>query len=259
MISMIKFELKKIYLSKSWRVLCSLVLLFQPLLALMSAQQIANLGLTATPETHPELIQAIPPVDYLGFDAVLFGLLPMIVFGGIYGASEFSHHQLRTTLLCQNNREKVFFSKLLALLIATLWLGALAIYGTIEITHLGLQEQGLNVLTLSSIAWKFIGYALIQWLFLTTLSFLIGHLFKNAIVPLAFLIPQVYNLGNYLAEKWPWGKYLPVAASNQLVATPTDSFSHQPIEGLVVLSLWVIVTVVLASYVFSKSDLGGSY
>ncbi|WCF07244.1 ABC transporter permease [Paenibacillus thiaminolyticus] len=255
----IRIEQIKIGSSRVWWVICALVIVIQPVMALIAAKSFAQIGLDATPETHPELAEALPPLDYLGFDIVTFGLLPMVVFGGIIGASEYNHHQLRTTLLCQSSRIKVFCAKVLALLICSTFISFLAMYATISITHFGLGELGLHPFYLSTIAWQFIGFSVLDWILLTLLSFGIGMLFRNAIIPLVFLVPQVYNLGKYLAQRFEWGEYLPVAAGNLLFATPTDPFEHDPLKGGIVLLIWVMLTLITSYYAFIRSDVGGKY
>lgn len=255
----VRFELSKIISSKVWYITSLIVIILQPLFALIEAKGIAAIGLDATPYTHPELAEALPPLDYLGFDVVLFGLLPMVIFGGLIGASEFKNHNLRTTLLCQNNRSIVFSAKVVSLTIITVLISVITNFFTIAATHIGLGELGLNPFLLSGIAWKYIGFSVIYWVFLTMLSFGIGMLFRNALVPLIFLIPQVYNLGKYLAQRWDWGEYLPVAAGNLLIATPTDFLEHNPIKGGIVLLLWVGVSLAIAMYVFIHNDVGGRY
>ena len=37
----------------------------------------------------PELVEAIPPIEFLGFDVTLFGVFIMIILGSIYGAEEY--------------------------------------------------------------------------------------------------------------------------------------------------------------------------
>lgn len=255
----IRFELIKICSSRVWWIICALVVVIQPLLSLIVAKSYLQIGLDATPETHPELAQALPPLDYFGFDMVTFGLLAMVVFGGIIGASEYKHHQLRTTLLCQSNRIKVFCAKVLALFICSASISFLSIYATISITHFGFGELGLHPFYLSTIAWQFIGFSMLDWILLTLLSFGIGMLFRNTIVPLVFLIPQIYNLGSYLAQRWEWGEYLPVAAGNLLFATPTDPIEHDPLKGGIVLLIWMMLILITSYYAFIRSDVGGKY
>ncbi|WP_010098035.1 ABC transporter permease [Ornithinibacillus scapharcae] len=256
----IQSELIKICSSKGWWVICALVVVVQPLFAIIVAKSYVQIGLDATPETHPDVLaEAIPPVDYLGFEVVLFGILPIVVFGGMIGASEFKHHELRTTLLSQSNRIQVFLSKVLALLICSIVVSILSIAATISIMHFSLGEQGLDPIKLSSIAWQFIGFSTLDWILLTLLSFGIGMLFRNAIVPLVFLVPQVFNLGNYLAQRWDWGEYLPVAAGNLLFATPTDVLDHEPLKGGIVLMIWVMLALLTSYYTFIRKDVGGKY
>ncbi|CAH8717361.1 ABC transporter permease [Paenibacillus thiaminolyticus] len=254
----IRIEQIKIGSSRVWWVICALVIVIQPLMALIAAKSFVKIGLDATPETHPELAQALPPLDYLGFSS-LTGNLPMVIFGGMIGASEYKNHQLRTTLLCQSSRIKVFWAKVLALLICSVFISLLTIYATISITHVGLGELGLHPFYLSTIAWQFIGFSALNWILLTILSFGIGMLFKNALVPLAFLVPQLYNLGGYLAQRWEWAEYLPVAAGNFLIARPTDPFEHDPLQGGIVLLVWVILTLIISYYAFTRNDVGGKY
>lgn len=255
----VRFELLKISSSKVWYITSLIVIIIQPLLAIIEAKGIAAIGLGATPETHPQLAEALPPLEYMGFDVVLFGLLPMVVFGGLIGASEFKNHNLRTTLLCQNNRSSVFIAKVVSLTIITVLVSTIANFLTIAATHIGLGKLGLNPFLLSAITWKYIGFSIIYWVLLTMLSFAIGMLFRNSVVPLIFLIPQVYNLGKYLAQRWDWGEYLPVAAGNLLIATPTDILPHDPLRGGLTLALWTVATLLIACYFFVRSDVGGTY
>lgn len=255
----VQFELIKITSSRVWWVICALVVIVQPFLAYIVAKSYAQMGLDATPETHPGLAEALPPLDYIGLESVLFGLLPMVVFGGIIGVSEFKHHELRTTLLCQSSRIQVFGAKVIALLVCTTLLSLITIWATISITHVGLGEEGLHPLYLSTIAWQYIFFAAFSWILLTILSFGIGMLFRNALVPLVFLVPQVYNLGNYLAQRWEWAEYLPVAAGNILFATPTDPFEHDPLKGGMILLIWVMVALGTSYLTFVRSDVGGKY
>ena len=254
----ISVELMKIYTRRAWWVICTLIIV-QPFLGWIVAKSYVQIGLDATPETHPELLEPLPPLDYIGFEVVLVGLLPMIVFGAILGASEFKHHELRTTLLYQNSRFQVFLAKVFAILASSTFLSILTIFATISMVHVGLSEQGLHPFQLSRIAWQFIGFSALDWILLTILASGLGMLFKNAMVPLVFLIPQVYNLGNYLAQKWEWAEYLPVAAGQLLFATPTDSFEHDPLKGGIVLSIWVMVALGISYFTFIRSDVGGKY
>lgn len=252
-------EFLKLITSRVWLIILGLVLIFQPLLGILEAKQLIFIGLDATPETHPELLEAIPPLDYFGFDSAVFGLLPIVIWAGVNGASEYKYHSLRTSMLCTNKRIILFVAKLLTVLISTILVSFSSIFITVSITHFGLGSLGLHPLALSSLAWRFVWYTTIYWVLLTTLSFFIGLFFRSMIIPLLFLIPQIYNFGNYIAEKWDWGKYFPVAAGNLIIATPVKSSVHDPVKGILILCLWILFTMVIALYSFIHSDVGGKY
>lgn len=254
-----RMELTKIITSKTGYITIAIVLLIQPFFAFIEARSFLDIGLTATPETNPDLLVAIPPIEYIGFDVVLFGILPMVVFGGLMGASEFSNHTLRTTLLCQSNRNIVFSAKLTAIALVTGAIAVITTYLTLVSTHLALGDEGLNPVLLSLITWKYIGYTVLFWLLLTLIAYGMGLLFRNSLIPLFFLIPQVYNLGSYLAQKWDWARLLPVAAGNMMIASPTDPLPHEPLKGSIALILWASIIIVLGRYFFVQKDVGGEY
>ncbi|MDG0874261.1 hypothetical protein L5D93_18205 [Paenibacillus thiaminolyticus] len=56
----IRIEQIKIGSSRVWWVICALVIVIQPLMALIAAKSYLQIGLDATPETHPNLAQALP-------------------------------------------------------------------------------------------------------------------------------------------------------------------------------------------------------
>ena len=251
------YEFAKIYRSKVWWVVIGVVIVIQPLLALIEAISIAKIGITATPLTHPELAVALPALDYFGFDVVLFGQVAVVVLGGLEGAEIFQHHELRVTLLALNKRGSTFLAKFTAVLVASTIVSLTSIFITIATTHIGLGNLGLNPALLSPIAWEFICYATLDWVLLIALSFGLGMLSRNAIVPLFFMIPQVVGLGAFLAEKWEWCGYLPVAVGNLLFAIPTDNYPHDPLKGGLILTLWAMVALIISRHYFIHRDVGG--
>lgn len=250
------FEFAKILSNRLWWIVLGIVLVIQPLLALLEAVSLAQIGITATPETHPGLAQILPPLDYFGFDIIPLGQAAIVVLGGIGGASIYRGHELRTTLLVLNKRKGIFLAKLIAILVGTIAVSFISVFITISITHIGLGGQGLHPLTLSSITWAFIGYATLNWVLLAALSFGIGLLFRNAIVPLILMVSQVVGLGGFLAQKWEWGGHLPVAAGNLLFATPASATSHDPVKGGLILMAWTVAMLVAAAYCFVRRDVG---
>ncbi len=195
----------------------------------------------------------------MGFDVIVFGLLPMIVWGAVHSAKEYEHHSLRTSLLIAGDKNILFFSKIGVFFFFSLAISFVSIYGTILITHLSLGKESIHPILLNATIWKYILLGVIAWTLLAMLAFLMGSLFRTAVVPLLFLIPQVYNVWNFLNERFSFGKFLPVSLGNGLIAASHEMLSSSPIENIFYLGIWII-TIGLMSYVrFNRSDLGGKY
>ena len=127
------------------------------------------------------------------------------------------------------------------------------------VMHLALGKEGLDPILLNQAAWSLILWKTLSLTLLGILSFLLGLLARTMLVSLLFLVPQIYNLGNYLAAHTSWGAYLPQPAGELFVATPTSQYANNPLQGLLILSVWLLVIGVMASLRFLKTDLGGRY
>ncbi|MDO4800387.1 MAG: ABC transporter permease, partial [Bacillota bacterium] len=235
-------------------IVVAIVVLLQAGLAYIAAKQLLAIGLDATPETYALLIEAVPPVERIGFDATLMGILPMIVLGAVFGASEFKTNTLRTTLLSVQRKGLVFASKLTVLLVGAWAISFVSIVVSIHVTHIALGEAGLPLFVLTPWAWKGMLFTSIAWTGLTTLAFAMGLLFRTAVVPLLFLIPQVYNGSSFLAERFPIARLLPVAAGNALVPTSAQSLPGSPWDHVLVLTAWIVVLGVMAYLRFRLSE-----
>lgn len=255
----IRFESTKAFSCRALWIVFGIVIAIQPFLAFVSAMQLSAIGITATPETHPQLAVALPPVDYFGFDLIPLGQVAIVVLGCMMGASEFRNRELRTTLICLNKRANTFVAKLTVMLIYSSIVSMLSIFTTIAVTHIGLGNQGLHPIILSPTAWLFIAYSVLDWVLLILLSFGIGVISRNAIIPIVLIIPQCVGLGGLLAEKWSWGSYLPVAAGNLLFASPTDIIIHDPIKGGIVLFVWTAAVLSVATFLFVRRDVRGNH
>ena len=104
-------ELYKIFYSRSTKIVLPIVFIFQPLLSYISSKQILAVGLNATPETNSSLVEPIPPIEYIGFEAILLGLFAMIILGAILGSMEYKNSSLRTSLLLCSNKAVFFVIK----------------------------------------------------------------------------------------------------------------------------------------------------
>lgn len=252
-------ESLKLLYSKSTKIVAILVLGLQGALAYVSSRQILSVGLNATPETCRNLVEAMPPLEYMGFDVAFFGTIPMIVLGALYGASEYKLHSMRTTLLYTGKKSQVFFLKLITITSTSFLMAFLSIIITINITHATFGDDGLKILVFNPLVWKFIFLATLSWTFLSVLSFVMSFFFRTAILPLLFLIVQAYSLGNLLAEKFSFGKLLPVSLANKLIASSESMLSIKPLQNIASLIIWVTLFGVLALFRFCKNDLKGEY
>ena len=93
--------------------------------------------------------------------------------------------------------------------------------------HLALGKEGLDPILLNQAAWSLILWKTLSLTLLGILSFLLGLLARTMLVPLLFLVPQIYNLGNYLAAHTSWGAYLPQPAVELFAANANFPICQQ--------------------------------
>lgn len=252
-------ELIKIRSMKVWTVVAILVTVVQGLLAFVSAKQNLAVGLDATPETCSSLLEAMPPLAFMGFDVILFGTIPLIVLGAVIGAAEYKRHCLRTTLLSHGKKTNVFLAKTAALSLYALILSAVSVILSITVTHLTFGSEGLTPLIFTSEVWHYIGLSTLALTLLTILSYVMGFLCRSAVFPLLFLIIQAYNVGDLLAEKFAICKLLPVSLANRLIASSQSMLTSSPAQNILILLLWITVVGTAAYLLFQKCDLRGEY
>ena len=246
-------ELYKIFYSKSTKIIIPIVLMLQPLLSYISSKQILTVGLNATPETNSSLAEPIPPIEYIGFDAILLGLFAMIILGAILGSMEYKNSSLRTSLLLCSNKAVFFVIKFFVTSVFIFVVSFVSIYLSIASAQFGLEREGLSPLILS--VWYFILLGSLSWSLLTVLSYSIAFYFKSSLGSLLFLLPQVYNLGSFLADRIQLAKYLPVSLGQDLIATSPLKITT-PGRSVLFLSTWVLVISSFAYYKFLKEDVG---
>lgn len=249
-------EFLKIIYNKATQIVLPVIIIVQPALAYISAKQILYVGLEATPETDSNLLEAIPPIEYIGFDTILIGLFAMIILGSILGSSEFKKNSLRTTLLLQPNKMIFFKTKLLVSIIFVFIISFLSIFISIACSQYALGVSGLNPINLNSKVWYFIILGTISWTIVTMLSYFIAFLFKNSVAPLIFLIPQLYNIGEFLADRINIARFLPISLGQDLIATTPSRLTTTPGISVALLSLWVVLVAFIGYYRFIRKDVG---
>ena len=252
-------ELFKIGCTKVCRIVTILVTVMQGFLAYISAKQILSVGLDAVPDASNGLLEAMPPIEYMGFDVIMFSTIPMIVFGATCGASEYKLHGMRTTLLYLGDKKRLYAVKLIATTLFAFTISLVSVITTITITHLTLGKEGLVPLVFNVTVWKFIIMAVISITLTTLLSYVIGFLFRTAVVPLLFLIIQAYNVGDMIAEKFKVCRLLPVSLANRMIASSESMLSPHPVYNTLGLFIWIVVFAFAGFLLFRKSDLRGEY
>ncbi len=124
-------------------------------------------------------------------------------------------------------------------------------------THYVLGQDGLLLFSLNGTVWFYIFLASIAWTLLGLLAYIMALAFKTAIVPLLFLLPQVYNLGTFLANYISAAKFLPVALGQGLIATSPQILEHNSLQNILLLLFWNFSFLALAIYRLLKSDIVG--
>lgn len=257
--SLLHSEWLKICSTKAFKVSMAFMLLLVPAVSWLEGRQYLSIGLDATPETVPGLAEAIDPLEYLGLNGASMASMVLVILAGILGAMEFQSHSLRTSLLTCNNRLKLLVGKLMTFACFSLASSFLSIYFSYIVMHLALGKEGLNPILLNQAAWSHLLWKALATALLGLLSFLLGLLGRTMLLPLLFLVPQIYNLGNYLAAHTSWGAYLPQPAGELFAATPTSQYTNNPLQGLLILGSWLLVISGMTSLRFLKTDLGGRY
>ena len=115
-------------------------------------------------------------------------------------------------MLYLGNKKSLFAVKIIATAILAFVISLVSVITTITITHITFGEEGLVPLVFNVTVWKFIIMAVISITLTTLLSYVIGFLFRTAVVPLLFLIIQAYNVGDMLQKnlryadfsRYPW-------------------------------------------------------
>ena len=246
--------LKLIY-SGETKIVFLLATVCQAFMAYLESRQFRSIGLDATPLTQADLLEAVPPLEYIGFDAALFGIFALVVLGALTGAKEFRARSLRSTLLATPSRCKTVFAKTGSLAAAVILISFLSTYVTLAVAHAGLAGEGLSPVLLCRQTWSFLGWTMISEVLLTLLAFVLAFLLRGATLPLLFLLSQFY-LVIYLPAGSVLGKLLPVSLAESLIATSPDAFAKSPVQSAAILLIYVVIILLFATWRICREDLG---
>lgn len=255
----IRSELIKLMSTKVFLIVALLIVPFQALLAYVSGRQVLSCGLDAVPDESNNLIEAMPPLEYFGFDVTAFALIPLIVMGALFGAMEFKRHCLRTSLIYMGGRNKLFAAKTIAVALLSFLLSFVSVFTSIAVTHLSFGDQGLMVGVFNAEVWRFIMTSSLALSCLTLLSFAMGFIFRSPVPVMIFLIVQAYNVGNLLAERFTVCKFLPVALCNSLIPSSPSAYTSSVAGSLAGLLSWIALFLIAGLLIMERRDVGGEY
>jgi hypothetical protein len=245
-----RYEAIKVFSHPVWKVAAVIAIFVWPTISFISAAGLAAVGLDATPETHPELLAPLPPLEYLGFDLATLGQIPMAILGAAIGAAVFRNHELRTAFLSMNDRRKYFPAKLITVTMGSAVISFVAMYVSIAAHHLGWGDVGLNPISLSPTTWTYIAWGTLNLVLITLWAFGLAMFFRNMILPLILLIPQIVGLGYATAFDLDWYRYIPVQFA---------PYYFNPALYSAGLGLLVLVFLALAALRLVSQDVGGKY
>ena len=208
----------------------------------------------ATSENNPLLYSAQPlPIDYQGFDMMNLGLVLMIALGAVYAGHEYRSGLMRSSLLADPNRVRLYATKSLMLVVVISVTALLAMGVGTMIRHVSLGEFGLDPLALPAVVWVRVAGVALVWSAVGVMAFGIGMLARNALVPLIALLPLSVGLGDFLLTLWTPLRFAPPAAGASLYSPP-DGIHLDPGLAALVMAGWALVTVVTAGVVFWRRD-----
>jgi len=240
----------KIFSHPVWKIVAVVAIVVWSVISFIAGAGLVYVGLDATPETHPDLLAPLPPLEYLGFDLTTLGQISMAILGATIGATIFRNHELRTAFLSMNDRRKYFLVKLIVLTVGSAVLSFVAMYFSIAAHHMGWGNIGLNPILLSPITWTYILWGTLNLVLVTLWAFGLAMLFHNMILPLIILIPQIVGLGYATAFGWDWYRYIPVQFA---------PYYFDPVLYSAILGLLVVIFLFLSAIRFIRQNVGGKY
>lgn len=248
-------EMLKLLFARATKVVMILVMAAQGLLAYLASRQFLEVGLDATPLTCDTLLEPVPPVEYIGFDAILFGMVPFIVLGALAGSFEFKRKCFRTTFLTSGSRGRVLAMKILAITCLGTVLSFLSNYVTLNLAQWALEGQGLPIFLLGRTTWGLLLLSVLSEVLLVMIAFGMALLFHTATVPLLFMIPQLY-ISVYLPKEHILTKILPIPLGESLIGTSPQDMTGEPIKAVVILLLWCAIFLALGCMRLIREDMG---
>lgn len=197
------------------------------------------------------------PVESHGFEVAGFGQPLVILLAALLVGTEFSEHQLRTSLTAAPRRGRLATAKLLVVAGSCALVGMVATSAAVLLKHAALGPYGLAptrftagmYLNLLSVVGNYVLIGLIA----ATLTVLT----RSAVVTLVVLVPMVLGLPMGLLPAIPLLRFLPDLAGIQLLTRYPGMGLLEPLPGGLVMAAWAAGLTTLATIVWVRRDVGG--
>lgn len=218
------YELKKLVVSVRTLVLVGLLFGLQGVLEVVQAKAVLDIGLDATPQTHPELAAPVGPLSLQGFDVLPFGETVLIGALVIAGVSEWKTGEIVTSHVAHGKRSLHFVAKALAAAVFTAVFAFSSIVFCISLTHIALGEQGLTPVILDGVAWQAIITTTCAWTMLGIGGYLMSLSAKHwGLGALVFVVPTM-GIADVLAPKAAALEFVPARLAHNMARTSGSTF-----------------------------------
>lgn len=198
----------------------------------------------------------VSPETHTGLQAVGYGQIGLILLGILTAATEYGGSQIGTTLTSVPSRMLVMVGKAIAYLTAASLTAVLAVAATFIAAHIALGEHGLSVR--ESLTGRSLGIMLGAAAYLVLiglLAYAVAILTRNLVAALVTMLALVLVASPFLRTVTTLAAYLPDLAGAQMYQT--EPFAHDtmtPLQGAVVMTAWIALTLAWAVVAFHKRD-----
>lgn len=196
------------------------------------------------------------PLESRGFEVAGFGQPLVILFAALVVGSEYSGGQLRTTLLADPRRTRVFAAKLMLTGGCVAVIAAVAVLSSVAVSRV-VVAGGLSHAPFTAGTWLNVGGVVINYVMMAVLAFAVTFLARTPIVAVIVLVPMVLGLTVSLVGAVPILRFLPDLAGMQLLLEYPGVGLLDPLPGALVMLAWAGAATVVAGVVFHRRDIGG--
>ncbi len=247
MFSLLRSELTKALSLPSIAITTLAAVVVPPLLALVT-------GLNFQPTDHR---WDGFPIESHGFEVAGFGQPLVILVAALIAGTEFTDHQLRTTLTATPRRLRLLLAKLAIIAGVAAVIAAVATTAAVVLKHAALGEHGLAFSEFTAgMAWNLVG-VIANYVMIALIAAGLTVITRSFIVTLIVLVPMVLGLTMSLVQVVPALKFLPDLAGLQLLTGYPGMGLLDPIPGAQIMLAWVLALSAAAVTVLIRRDVNG--